>query len=170
LQLWRLVSYFGLGCFAPVSVTDQAVYNRLERAVEPMQRLCAQMAQWLFDILSPYEDGSLVPFAKQILALDESTLDSMKGWIADLRDLPAGDPALLAGRLCGLFDVRRQQWTRLDFLPNPLAHCQNHAREMLSTVQAGSLLLFDLGYFCFPWFDDLRHSRSLVDFSRQGQV
>jgi hypothetical protein len=26
---------------------------------------------------------------------------------------------------------------------------------MLSTVQAGTLLLFDLGYFCFEWFDDL---------------
>jgi hypothetical protein len=148
LQLWRLVSYFGLGGFAPVPVTDQAVYDRLERAVAPMQRLCMQMSQWLFDILSPYEDRSLVPFAKQILALDESTLDSMKRWIADLRNLPAGDPARFSGRLCGFFDVRRQQWTRLDFLPDPLAHCQRHAREMLSTVQAGSLLLFDLGYFC----------------------
>lgn len=155
LQLWRLVSYFGLKGFAPVPVTDQAVYDRLERAVGPMQRLCAQISQWLFDWLAPYEDRSLAPFAKRILALDESTLDSMKRWIADLRNLPAGDPALLAGRLCGFFDVRRQQWTRLDFLPDPLAHCQRYAREMLSTVEAGTLLLFDLGYFAFEWFDDL---------------
>lgn len=155
LQLWRLVSYFGLGGFAPVPVTDQAVYNRLERGLEAMQRLCAWVSQWLFGWLSPYEDQKLAPFAKQILALDESTLDSMKRYIPDLRNIPAGDPALLAGRLCGLFDVRRQQWTRLDFLPDPLAHCQRYAREMLSTVQAGSLLLFDLGYFCFEWLDDL---------------
>jgi Transposase DDE domain len=155
LQLWRLVSYFGLGDFAPVPVGDQAVYDRLERAVEPMQRLCVQISQWLLDWLAPYEDRSLVPWAKRILALDESILDSMKRWIEDLRDLPAGDPRLLAGRLSGLFDVRRQQWTRLDFLPDPLAHCQRHAREMLSTVEAGTLLLCDLGYFAFEWFDDL---------------
>lgn len=155
LPLWRLVSYFGLGCFAPVPVTDQAVYNRLERATERMQQLCAWVSQWLFGWLAPYEDQKLVPFAKQILALDESTLDSMKRWVAELRRLPAGDPALLAGRLCGLLDVRRQQWTRLDFLPDPLAHCQNYVREMLSAVPAGALLLFDLGYFAFPWFDDL---------------
>jgi hypothetical protein len=155
LDLWRLVSVLGLGSFAPTGVTDQAVYNRLERGVEPMQRLCAWVSQWLFDWLAPYEDQKLAPFAKQILALDESTLDSMKRWIADLRNIPAGDPTLLAGRLCGLFDVRRQQWKRLDFLPDPLAHCQRHAREMLSTVQAGTLLLFDLGYFCFEWLDDL---------------
>ena len=53
----------------------------------------------------------------------------MKRWLADLRDLPAGSTDLLAGRLCGLFDLRRQQWKRLDFLPDPLANCQAHARE-----------------------------------------
>jgi Transposase DDE domain len=155
LDLWRRVAVLGLGSFAPSGVSDQAVYDRLERGVGPMQRLCAWVSQWLFDWLAPYEDRTLVPWARQILALDESTLDSMKRWIADLRNLPAGDSGLLAGRLSGLFDVRRQQWARLDFLPDPLAHCQRHAREMLSTVQAGTLLLFDLGYFCFPWLDDL---------------
>jgi hypothetical protein len=155
LQLWRLLSCFGLGGFAAVPVTDQAVYDRLERAVEPMQRMCAQVSQWLFDWLAPYEDRRLAPWARQILALDESTLDSMKRWVADLRHIPIGDGALLAGRLSGLFDVRRQQWKRLDFLPNAQAHCQRHARQMLSSVQAGTLLLFDLGYFAFPWFDEL---------------
>jgi hypothetical protein len=72
-----------------------------------------------------------------------------------LQGVPAGDPALLAGRLCGLFDVRRQQWKRIDFLPNALSHCQVKALEMLDQVRAGALLLFDLGYFNFEWFDDL---------------
>jgi hypothetical protein len=155
LDLWRLVSFFGLGCFAPVPVTDQAVYNRLERGSEQMQRLCTLVSQWIFNWLAPYEDHRLAPFAKEVLALDESTLDSMKRWLPELRDVPAGSAALLAGRLCGLFDVRRQQWKRLDFLPDPLAHCQRYAKEMLESVPAGSLLLFDLGYFNFEWFDDL---------------
>ena len=144
LDLWRQISVFGLSCFAAVTVTDQAVYNRLERSAGAMQRLCAWVSQWLFDWLAPYEDHRLAPFAKEVLALDESTLDSMKRWLPQWRDIPAGSAALLAGRLCGLFDVRRQQWKRLDFLPDPLAHCQRYAREMLETVRAGALLLFNL--------------------------
>jgi hypothetical protein len=154
LDLWRQISVFGLPGFAAVPVTDQAVYDRLERSAEPMQRLCAWVSQWLFDWLAPYEDRSLAPWAREILALDESTLDAMKRWIAELRGIPAGSAALLAGRLCGLFDVRRQQWKRLDWLPDPLAHCQRKAREMLDQVGRGSLLLFDLGYFNFEWFDE----------------
>jgi hypothetical protein len=156
LDLWRLISVFGLWCFAPVAVTDQAVYKRLAQGgLEQMQRLCALVSQWLFDWLAPYEDRSLASWAREVLALDESTLDSMKRWLPELRDVSAGSSALLAGRLCGLFDVRRQQWKRLDFLPDPLAHCQRYAKEMLETVRAGALLLFDLGYFNFEWFDDL---------------
>ena len=148
LDLWRLISFFGLGCFVPVPVTDEAVYRRLERCSDRMQQLCMQVSQWLFDWLAPYEDRSLAPWAREVYALDESKLDSMKRWLAELRDIPQGSTDLLAGRLCGLFDVRRQQWKRLDFLPDPLVNCQVHAREMLDQVQ-GVLLLFDLGYFNF---------------------
>src|SRR5215469_12952920 len=154
LGLWRLISFFGLSCFAPVPVTDEAIYQRLERSLERMQQLCMQVSQWLFDWLAPYEDRSLAPFAKEVYALDESKLDSMKRWLAELRDVPKGSTDLLAGRLCGLFDLRRQQWKRLDFLPDPLANCQAHAKEMLDQIR-GVLLLFDLGYFNFPWFDEL---------------
>jgi hypothetical protein len=140
LDLWRLISFFGLGCFAPVPVGDQAIYNRLERSLDRMQQLCLQVSHWLFDWLAPYEDRSLAPFAKEVYAQDARKLDSMKRWLPQLRDLPTGSMDLLAGRLCGLFDVRRQQWKRLDFLPDPLANCQAHAREMLETVP-GVLLL-----------------------------
>jgi hypothetical protein len=154
LDLWRLVSFFGLGSFAPVPVKDQAVYNRLDRCSDRMQQLCMQVSQWLFDWLAPYEDRSLAPFAREVYALDESKLDSVKRWLPELRDIPIGSTDLLAGRLCGLFDIRRQQWKRLDFLPDPLANCQVHAKEMIDQIR-GVLLLFDLGYFNFEWLDEL---------------
>ena len=62
---------------------------------------------------------------------------------------------LLAGRLVGLFDIRRQQWVRLDWLPEAGANCQAYAQQMLSDLQIGTLLLFDLGYYNFEWFDTL---------------
>jgi len=89
------------------------------------------------------------------VALDESGLDRVKRWVNWLREVPQGDSRLLPGRLVGLFDVRLQQWVRLDVLLDATADGKVHARAMLRGLATGSLLLFDLGYFSFPWWDEL---------------
>jgi hypothetical protein len=155
-DLWRRISCFGVGSLVAVPVCDQAIYNRLAKhATAVMQSLCAQISTWLWHWLAAYEDHRLAPFARQILALDESTMDAVNRWLKDLRDVPLGDPSLLAGRLIGLFDIRRQQWVRIDWLPQAMANCQAYANQMLSGLQIGTLLLFDLGYYNFEWFDTL---------------
>lgn len=155
-DLWRRVSLFGIGSLAPTAVCDQAVYNRLARyGTSMMQQWCAQVSVWLWHHMAPYEDRQLAPFAKRIYALDESTMQSVKRWLPELRGIPAGESSLLAGRLVGLFDVRRQQWVRIDWLPKAIANCQVHAKAMLDGIEAGALLLFDLGYYNFEWFDSL---------------
>jgi hypothetical protein len=155
-DLWRRISCFGVGSLAAVPVCDQAIYNRLAKhGTAVMQQLCAQISTWLWHWMAPYEEHRLAPFAQQILALDESTLDAVNRWLKELREVPVGDPCLLAGRLIGLFEVRRQQWVRLDWLPEAVANCQAYAEKMLSGLQVGTLLLFDLGYYNFAWFDTL---------------
>jgi hypothetical protein len=155
-DLWRRVSCFGVGSLAPVAVCDQAIYNRLAKhGTEVMQHLCAQISSWLWEWMAPYEERQLAPFASRVYALDESTMRSVKRWLAQLREVPVGDASLLAGRLVGLFDLRRQQWVRIDWLPKAIANCQAYAQEMLSSVPMGALLLFDLGYYNFAWFDTL---------------
>ncbi|MDQ6645194.1 MAG: IS4 family transposase [Chloroflexota bacterium] len=155
-DLWRRISCFGVGSLPTVAVCDQAIYNRLAKhGTAVMQQLCAQISTWLWLWLAPYEDRRLAPFARQILALDESTMDAVNRWLTELRDVPLGDSSLLAGRLVGLFDIRRQQWLRLDWLPEAVANCQAYASEMLNGLQVGTLLLFDLGYYNFEWFDTL---------------
>jgi Transposase DDE domain len=155
-DLWRRISVFGVGNLTPVPVCDQAIYNRLgKQGTDVMQQLCAQISTWLWQWMAPYEERQLAPFATRISALDESTMQAVKRWLEELRGVPLGDPALLAGRLIGLFDLRRQQWVRIDWLPKAIANCQAHAEAMLSTVEAGALLLFDLGYYNFEWFDTL---------------
>ncbi len=79
----------------------------------------------------------------------------MKRWVSELRGRPNGDPLLLAGRLSVLFDVRRQCVRRLDLLPEALVHSFVHARQMIDGLARGTLLLFDLGYYAFAWFDEL---------------
>lgn len=155
LDLWRVLTWQGLGPFEACALSDQAVYNRLARADGPMRSLFEQVSLWLRDQLSYSPGEPLAPFASQVLALDESTLEGMSRWLPHLRRLAVGDPALLAGRLCGLFDVRLQQWVRVDLLAQACVNCKVHAPAMLAGLAAGTLLLFDRGYLSFAFFDEL---------------
>lgn len=153
--VWRVI-YTGFGAFAPLKLTDQAIYNRLEaEGSSLLQTLFTQLSQWLRQHLAPYEDCRLAPFATAVVALDESVLDRVARRLCCLRRLPNGDSRLLPGRLCCLFDVRLQQWLRVDVLADATANCKRHARAMLTGLLPGTLLLFDRGYFSFPWLDHL---------------
>lgn len=155
-EVWRLIAFFGVGHLPRLPLSDQAVYDRLEQdGVSAFAAFFRQLSGWLATRLAPYEDRRLAPFATGVVALDESVLDQVKRWVAWLREVPAGDSRLLPGRLVGLFDVRLQQWRRLDVLLDATANCKVHARAMLSGLATGTLILFDRGYFSFPWLDDL---------------
>jgi hypothetical protein len=155
LQLWRRLCLEPIGPFAPVAVVDQAVYNRLERAAGAMRAFFEQVSGWMAEQLVGLEERRLAPWACQVLALDESTLDAVGRWLPELRRVLPGDPRLLAGRISALFDLRRQQWVRVEVWQEAVANCKQQARLMLSGLQVGTLLLFDRGYLSFPWFDEL---------------
>jgi len=155
-EVWRLIAFFGVGHLPALPLSDQAVYSRLEQdGVSAFQAFFGQLSAWLARRLAPYEDRRLAPFAAGVVALDESVLDQVKRWVRWLREVPNGDSRLLPGRLVGLFDVRLQQWRRLDVLLDARANCKLHARAMLSGLAQGTLILFDRGYFSFPWLDEL---------------
>ena len=156
LEVWRFLATQPIGRFACILLTDQAIYKRLGNGgAQAMHRLCQHVCEWIFQSLAPYEDRSLAPHFREIRALDESKLDPVKRWIKEVRDLPDGDLNLLAGRLSGLLDVRRQCFVRLELLPEAMASSLEHAKAMVSGLAEGTLLLFDLGYYAFEWFDDL---------------
>ena len=155
LQLWRRLCLEPMGPFAPVHVVDQAVYNRLERAAGAMRAFFEQVSGWMAEQLVGLEDRTLAPWASQVLALDESTLDVVGRWLPELRTVLPGDPRLLAGRISALFDLRWQQWVRVEVWQEAVGNCKQQARLMLEGLQVGTLLLFDRGYLSFPWFDEL---------------
>ena len=155
LKLWRRFCLEPIGPFAPVCVVDQAVYNRLARAAGAMRAFFEQVSGWMGEQLVGLEDRTLAPWATQVLALDESTLDAVGRWLPELRRVLPGDPRLLAGRISALFDLRRQQWVRVELWQEAVANCKQQARLLLEGLQQGTLLLFDRGYLSFPWFDEL---------------
>src|SRR5579875_2743850 len=144
------------GLFAPVAICDQAIYNRLARAAEPMKTFFEQMsAQVRIQLEQEQGQQSLAPFARQILSFDQCTLDQVARWVEALRPLKAGDDALLAGQLNALFDVVLQQWVKVDLVAGGVANCKARAQQVIEGLPQGTLLLFDRGYFSFEWFDEL---------------
>jgi len=155
-DLWRLVTQQGLWDYPRFPVTDQAVYDRLADAgTVPMEQFFAHLTSLLAERLAPFAETALAAFATDVVALDESDLDRMARLLPALRALPARDADLLGGALAGLFDVRLQQWRRVAYRTDARQNEKVAARAMVADLPPGTLIVADLGYFGFAWFDDL---------------
>lgn len=158
LELWRLLTQWGLWDFPRVAVGDMAVYKRLERTgPASLQRFFAQVSALIRERLALSASVPFAAFATEILALDQTVLEPVLRQLKGLRALPVGDHRLLPGVLNCLFDVRRQQWWQVAFSPEAMENEKPAGWALLAAVPKGALLLFDLGYFAFPWFDQLGH-------------
>lgn len=160
--IWRLLASCGLWSLPCYDIVDQTVYKRLEQEGSgPLQQLFAQisrlLAQWLEPAKQAYEQnmGQLAPFAREVVALDEMWADPVTRRLPILRAARKGDAVLLPGKLVALFDVRLQQWRAIEYVAQVSQNCKKHARAMLKYIAHGSLILADLGYFGFEWFDEL---------------
>lgn len=155
-DIWRLLAGTGLWHFPAVPVSDDAVYKRLAHdGPAVLEQLFADITALLAARLAPHADQSLAPFASAVLALDETTLDPVARRLPSLRGLPATDAQRLPGKLAGVFDVRGQLWRRLQHIPDARQNEKAAARALVADLPPACLLLFDLGYFAFPWFDEL---------------
>jgi hypothetical protein len=157
LQIWRLVSWEGFWSYPQYSITDQAVYNRLaeESGPKAMQILFYRVRDGLKERLAPYAQQKLAAFATGVYAIDGSTLDKVARHLPKLRQVPNGDSQLLPGKIVGVFDIRYQQWHEMFHLMNPNQNDKFIATQLLESIPTGSLVLADLGFFSFPWFDTL---------------
>jgi hypothetical protein len=156
LALWRLLSASGLWFYPRFAVSDQAVYARLEAAGDgPLRAVFERVSAVLAERLAPYADNRLAAFATAVVACDDSTLDQVARTLPGLRGVPPGDDRLLPGKLSCAFDLRRQQFRRVLYRDDPRRNEKRGARDLLEGLARGTLLLADLGFFGFKWFDDL---------------
>jgi Transposase DDE domain len=156
--IWRTLCLETTGSYAVVQVTYEAVRKRLlATGTAPLQRLFETISQALAqrNLSHPPSALTLAPFASQIVALDETTLDHLQRLTQDLRAVPDGDPHRIPGKVAGLFDLRLQQWLCVQFRADVLAGCNTGILLLLEALAPASLILADLGYFGFPWFDYL---------------
>ncbi|NWJ48880.1 MAG: IS4 family transposase [Chloroflexi bacterium] len=154
LSLWRMLYLGKLWHYPRFPISDEAVYKRLERAdIKPLQALFQHISQLLQQRLEVWSTCALAPFAAEVLALNETTLDQVARYLPSLRQVPQGDERLLPGKLSALFDLRRQQWRTIEYQEKPHQNKKVAARQMVSNLPKYSLVLADLGYFGFEWFD-----------------
>lgn len=140
-----------------IQISKEAVYHRLNDADR------AEMASFFAGVTSlllaerPAARGyeTLAPFAIGVYALDESTLPKLAKRLPELKERAKGDPALLAGKVTVTLDLRRHLFHSVQIQEKGNQNERIAARSAIATLPVGSLVIFDLGYFGFAWFDDL---------------
>jgi hypothetical protein len=152
----RLLGLKSIGPFAAVWLTRHGLVKRLLQAgLSPLQELWEEVNARLAHFGSQAVPATLASFATTILCLDETRLDAVGRYLKPLRGLSSNDDACFAGKLVGLFDLRAQRWLRLEWREAVHENCRVDMLDFLQGLSAGSLLLFDLGYFSFSFLDTL---------------
>lgn len=155
-SLWQLLCLRGLWRFPTVTLTEQALYQRLARlSPEPFLDFFTQLTAVLLARYPTVDHLRVAAFATEVYALDHSLLDPILRKLKLFRNVPAGASCLLPGRLASLYDLRRQLWRRVEFWTEARRHETCNVEDWLRHVPKGSLFVFDLGFFALRWFDAL---------------
>jgi Transposase DDE domain len=168
-SLWQLLCLRGLWHYPRIPLTRQAIYQRL--ALAPgltLAPLLDRITRVLRERFASLSDVPYAPFATEIYAYDHSTLDAVARRLKLFRDLPRGDRRLLPGQLASFFDLRRQFYWKVEFLEDAQQNEKHGVERWLDLLPVGALLLFDLGFFAFRWFDALT-ARGIHFVSRQRE-
>ena len=76
LAVWRMVTAKGMWRAGLISVADQTVYNRLDvPGPSPIEGLFCYVTSALSARGGRWRNQSLAPFATDVIAMDETTLD-----------------------------------------------------------------------------------------------
>jgi hypothetical protein len=103
-----------------------------------------------------------------VLALDGSTLDALLKKVGLLRE---ADGTPLAGRMAGLLEIGSRVPQQIWYEEDSRAHDQRFWERVLAEVQAGALLIFDLGFLNFVVFDWLtEHGLFLLTRAKHNTV
>jgi hypothetical protein len=89
---------------------------------------------------------------ERIYAVDGSALETLFRKLGALQDTPAG---ALAGKICTVIDLATRLPEQSWYHAEALAHDTNFLSKILSMVHAGTLWIFDRGFYDFAFFDDL---------------
>ncbi len=155
-ELVRVLQREGFLWISPVQVSQQALSQRL------LTFPAALFQRVLLDLLPQLQARfaartrplpPVIAWAQKqytaLLVVDGSSLDALLRKVGLLREL---DKNPLAGKMTALLDLASRLPRALWFEPDPQAHDQRAWPQILASLPAGALLLFDRGYTDFARF------------------
>ena len=158
-ELTKLIGREDLFWTPKVNVSQQALSKRL--LVFP----AALFQRVLMDLLPTLRDrwatrqrplpAAIVCAQKtftRVFAVDGSTLEALFRKLDALKEAP---PGVLAGKICTVIDLAARLPEHLWFTQDAQAHDATFLDRILAFAQAGSLWIFDRGFYDFTFFDAL---------------
>lgn len=152
-ELLRVLHQEGLLWVEPMRVSVEAVSKRL-------RVLPVSLFNELFESLMPQLQGStrvisqvwqpLRDHFSGIWIADGCTLEAVRRQLQVLRDEPQ---TVLAGKMMAVVELLTHRPVKLSYTFNPKANDKTFAQWLLQHLPPGGLLVFDLGFFKFLWFD-----------------
>jgi hypothetical protein len=152
-ELLRVLHQERLLWVEPMRVSVEAVSKRL-------RVLPVSLFSELFESMLPQLQGLTRPVSEQwqplrdcfsaIWIADGSTLEELRRQLKVLRDEPK---TVLAGKMMAVVELLTHRPLKFSYDLNPKANDKTFDQWLLQQLPPGGLLVFDLGFFKFPWFD-----------------
>ena len=156
-EVRRVLVQDGLLWVSPLQVSEQAIAKRLDTL--PASALAAVFSDVSARLQAqpPPQLPGLERWAavraqfSRIAMVDGSTLEALRKKTQTLQAQPG---LVLAGRVMAMVEAftHRPLWQL--YTADAAANDKRFAAEILAAVPLGGLLIFDLGFFSFLWFDE----------------
>jgi hypothetical protein len=147
----------GLLWSGPTKVSQQAVSQRLgsfpaELFYRVLIDLLPQLQQGWQERQRPLSKAMAWALERfpDVVVLDGSTLDALMRKVGLLRD---SEGPVLAGRIAALVSAASQLPRQIWYEEDSQAHDQTFWERAVASLPKGVLLLFDLGFTNYDWFD-----------------
>ena len=154
-EVQRVLAREGLLWTPPLPVSPQAITKRLDvMPAAVMGQLCAEVwARLQAQAPPPLPQPHWAPVRQRfpLLAIvDGSTLEALRKKAQVLREQPG---LVLAGKVLVMVEAFSHRPLWQDYTEEALANDKRFAGAILAALPPGGLLVFDLGFFSFLWFD-----------------
>jgi Transposase DDE domain len=154
-EVIRVLSQEGLLWVEPILVSTQALSKRLRTL--PIE-LFTQIFEQVMARISAQPKNQVVPENWQpvcerftaIWIADGSTLEALRRKLKALQ----GQQKILAGKIMMVVEAFHHHPVTTWYTKNSKANDKTWCDQLLERLPIGGLLIFDLGFFKFPWFDE----------------
>ena len=156
----RVLKEEGLLWIEPITVSKQAVSKRLmnmpaEIFVILLNQVIEKIAQTESKIVLEKKWEQIQKKFNTIWIADGSSLEQLRKRLKISED----NSSKLGGKIMMIVEAFTQNSVKLWYEQNPKSHDQNWGEDLLEKLPERGLIIVDLGFFSFNWFDKLTESK-----------